>query len=236
MRGDDFAVSPLAAAVPRTRGLPYGHHTVHTHRGAARTDGADKARNHDQAEAAPTPRALRTWRAGVSCYRCSYATYSSNVSMPKSRGRSKSRSRRRVFISGPSSTLLPHAHRVCSFPTYSAPLPSLVPRHHSAPQYIPLGACAATRPPRSRVATYVTPSAPHPFTAHAGVRLPSWRGQLALYSCLEYVDKSSHGRLEHVGMGAWSMLKSRPIVALPQPWRRHIWASSRACVASSHMS
>ena len=121
-------------------------------------------------------------------------------------------------------------------PPIPHPLPSLVPRHHSAPQYIPLGACAATRPPRSRVATYVTPSAPHPFTAHAGVRLPSWRGQLALYSCLEYVDKSSHGRLEHVDMGAWSMLKSRPIVALPQPWRRHIWASSRACVASSHMS
>ena len=49
VRGDDFAVSPLAAAVPRTRGLPYGHHTVRMHRGAARTDGADKARNHDQA-------------------------------------------------------------------------------------------------------------------------------------------------------------------------------------------
>ena len=97
VRGDDFAVSPLAAAVPRTRGLPYGHHTVRMHRGAARTDVADKARNHDQAEAAPTPRALRTWRAGVSCYRCSYATYSSNVSMPKSRGRSKSRSRRHDF-------------------------------------------------------------------------------------------------------------------------------------------
>ena len=110
----EIAPSPPSLPPCRTRGLPYGHHTVRTHRGAARTEaqqGADKeprpSGSRAYAEGAPT------WRAGVSCYRCSYATYASNVSMPKSRGRSKSRSRRRVFISGPSSTLLPHAHRVC---------------------------------------------------------------------------------------------------------------------------
>ena len=36
VRGDDFAVSPLAAAVPRTRGLPYGHHTVRMRTAARR--------------------------------------------------------------------------------------------------------------------------------------------------------------------------------------------------------
>ena len=61
----EIAPSPPSLPPCRTRGLPYGHHTVRTHRGAARTEaqqGADKeprpSGSRAYAEGAPTWRAL----------------------------------------------------------------------------------------------------------------------------------------------------------------------------------